>query len=782
MNEKTDSSPLENLPVPLSTFIGREKEIVTVKKLVLENRLVTLTGAGGSGKTRLALEVARNLLMEFKNRVWFIELASLRDPSLISQKITSTLNIREQSNQPLLDLLVYYLSMHPSLLVLDNCEHMINASAEIAQILLRKCANLKILATSREVLGITGEVAWIVPPLSLPEVQPWRSPESAQGALQEYVKSESIRLFIARAMANTPEFQLTTHNGAWVAEVCRRLDGMPLAIELAAAKIRSLSVKEIAERLDNRFQLLTSGSRTAPPRQQTLASMLDWSYNLLSGEEQKVLQRLSAFAGGTTLKAAEIVCVGEDVASAEVLEILSHLVDKSLVTVDRLEKGEIRYHLLETIREYAFEKLSQSKESETLRNRHLDFCLEFATEAELGIRGPDEIFWYEKLEEEHDNLRAALSWALESHNADAGLGLSSKLGFFWFVRGHFREGVEWLEKALAQRQGAAITSEAAAIKALCGLLIWSENPDRDRLAQLLEESLNLYQKLEDKTGIAWILNYMGVIEVYREDSDKAERLLGKSLALRREIGDPWCIAVTLQNFIVLALQRNDYASAREFAEETIAWFQQAGYQRGVARTFLDLTDIALHEGEYVKATDLLTRSLSYLVQIRDKWSVASVLERLATIASKLGNFKRAAQLFGAAESFREMLGMPLQGYEDDVYKKDVATVRENLSEATLTEYWVRGREMTLEQVVKFASYEPDSPSPAQAEKERVGGLTRREREAAVLIAQAKSNSEIAEAMTVTVKTVEAYVTRILRKLGFDSRVQIATWVIDNDIN
>jgi predicted ATPase/DNA-binding CsgD family transcriptional regulator len=703
-------------------------------------------------------------------------------PSLISQKITSTLNIREQSNQPLLDSLVYYLSMHPSLLVIDNCEHMIDACAEIVQILLLKCANLKILATSREVLGITGEVTWIVPPLSLPEVQPWTSPESARGAMHEYTKSESIQLFIARAMANTPEFQFTPHNGAWVAEICRRLDGMPLAIELAAAQIRSLSVKEIAKRLDNRFQLLTGGSRTAPPRQQTLASTVDWSYDLLSGEEQKVLQRLSVFAGGITLKTVEIVCLEEDVESAEVLETLSHLVDQSLVTVDRLERGEIRYHLLETIREYAFDKLAQSKELETLRNRHLDFYFEFAREAELGIRGPDEILWYEKLEEEHDNLRAALNWALESDNVDAGLRLSSDLGFFWFVRGHFREGVEWLEKVLAQRNGASTASEAAAIKALCGLLIWSEDSNNDRISRLLEESLRLYQELEDKMGVAWILNFMGVVELYREDSDKAEQLLDKSLALRREVGDPWCIAVTLQNFIALALQRNDYASAGEFAEETIAWFQRAGYQRGVARTLVDLTDIALHDKEYIKANNLLIQSLSYLVQIRDKWSVASVLERLATLASKLGNFERAAKLFGAAESFREMLGMPLQGYEDDAYKREVVTVRENLSEITLTQAWARGRDMTLDQVVEFVSREPQQSIPGQIKKEKFSGLTRRELEAAILIAQGKSNREIGETMTVAVKTVETYVTRILKKLGLDSRVQIATWVIENKLN
>ncbi|MGB7874323.1 MAG: LuxR C-terminal-related transcriptional regulator [Anaerolineales bacterium] len=781
MIEKLNSGRSNNLPIPVSTFIGREKEIVTAKGLILENRLVTITGAGGSGKTRLALQIAHGLLKNFYNNVWFVELASLTDPSHVSQKIASTLEIREQSNQPLLDSIVNYLSTRPSLLVLDNCEHLIEGSAEVADTLLQKCVDLKILTTSREGLGITGEVTWVVPPLSLPELQPWRGPDSARDSLKQYEKSESVQLFIARATAISPEFKLTRNNGAWVAEICRRLDGMPLAIELAAARVRTLSVQEIAERLDDRFGLLTVGSRTAATRHQTLAATIEWSYTLLTEKEQKLLQRLSVFLGGGTLKAIESVCMGNDINKSEVLDTLSQLVDKSLVVANR-RSGKNRYSLLETIREYAFAKLAQSNELGTIQNHHLDFFIQFAGEAELGIRGPDEIIWYERLEEEHDNLRSALGWAFESQNSEAGLRLSSKLGIFWFVRGYSREGVEWLERAVAQRQGASTATQAAVIKALCGQLIWSENPDRARLAQLLEESLNLYKKLEDKAGVAWILQYMGVVELFREESDKAEQLFSKSLALRKEVGDPWCIALTLQNFPTLAMQRNNYASAKEFAEETISWFQRAGYQRGIARTLLDLAEIALHDQEYIKANDLLTQSLSYFVKIRDNWSVAFVLELFATLASKLGNFERAAKLFGASESIREMIGMPRHGYEDAVYEKDVTVVRNNLSETVLTQAWEAGRDMTLEQVIEFVSREPDSPSPVQAETERVGGLTQREWEAAVLIAKGKSNREIAEAMTVTVKTVEAYVTRILRKLGFDSRVQVATWVIDNDLS
>src|SRR5258706_149812 len=329
--------PSSNLPTPLSTFIGRGHEITEVKQLLSAHRLVTITGAGGSGKTRLSLKVAGELYGEFEHGIWFVELASIIDPALVPQTIATSLNIREQSGRSLMDVLIDHLSASDMLLVIDNCEHLVSACAQFAETILQKCPELKILATSREALGITGEIVWTVPPLSLPMQQPWTNPASAQDALSHYEESESVQLFVARAMANSSEFQLTVENGAWVAEICRHLDGMPLAIELAAARVRSLSVQQIAQRLDDRFHLLTSGSRTAPHRQQTLESAIDWSYALLPPSEQKVLQRLSVFAGGATLDAAEAVCTSDGVELAQVLDILSHLVDKSLVKATKPE-------------------------------------------------------------------------------------------------------------------------------------------------------------------------------------------------------------------------------------------------------------------------------------------------------------------------------------------------------------------------------------------------------------------------------------------------------------
>ena len=767
-----------NIPVPVSTFIGRKKEIVTVENLVLENRLVTLVGAGGSGKTRLALRIAHELAGASKYGIWFLDLSSLTDPSLIYQKIASTIGIREHSSRSLLDMLVNYLSTHQSLLILDNCEHLIEACAEIADILLQKCADLKILATSREVLGITGEVSWIVPPLSLPKVQPWRGPTSAQEALGEYQKSESMQLFIARATTNAPKFKITSQNSAWVAEICRRLDGMPLAIELAAARVRTLSVQQIAERLDDRFRLLTAGSRTAASRHQTLAATIEWSYTLLSEKEQKLLQRFSVFPGSGTLKAIESVCMGHGIKKSEVLDTLSQLVDKSLV-VTRQKTGKKRYFLLETIQEFALEKLAESQEMKTTKDRHIDFFLNFAKEAEPKLSGPDELIWYERLEIEHDNLRSALAWALESQNSEAGLRLAGSLSFFWFVQGHLREGIIWLEKALENGQGASFASQAKALRFLGGLLMSSEKKDLYQISRLFEESLKLCRQLDDSSGIAWILNQSEVIAMMQGELREAKLLLEESLALRKEVGDPWSIAQTLQNFAPLFLKQNDFASAKDFAEETITWFQRAGYKRGVVRTSMDIAEIARLEGNSAYATTLLTKALPQLVQIGDKWSSAEVLESLATLAIDQHEIKRATQLFGIAEALREEIGMPLQEIEHEKYQKNVSKLQEHLSETEFSHVWRQGRTMTLEQVIEFIFHEPEMSPPVK--KEHLGGLTAREREAAVLIAHGKSNREIAETMTVTVKTVEANVTRILRKLGFDSRVQIAAWVIENDL-
>ena len=430
-----DASPPNNLPLELSSFVGREKELAEVRRLLESSRLLTLTGSGGCGKTRLAL-AAGELVEGFEDGVWVVDLAPLADPSLVPQAVASTLGVREQPGRLPTGTLSDYLGSKKVLLILDNCEHLVGACAELAEALLRSCPGLGVLATSREALGITGEVAWPVPALSLPDVR--RLPD-----IESLLHYESAPLFVERAAAVRPTFALTEQNAVAVAQICYRLDGIPLAIELAAARAKVLSVEQIAERLDDCFRLLAAGGRTAMPRHRTLHATMDWSHELLPDEERALFRRLSVFAGGFSLEAAESVCAGEDLERDDVLELLSHLVDKSLVvTSDR--DGETRYRLLETIRQYTREKLSESGEAGQVREWHAGYYLALAEAAEPELKGERQVAWLERFERDHDNLRAAMRWLLERGESEKAARLGWALWLFWWIRGTSpRDGARW---------------------------------------------------------------------------------------------------------------------------------------------------------------------------------------------------------------------------------------------------------------------------------------------------------------------------------------------------
>ena len=446
--------PPDNLPLQLTSFVGREREMAQVRELLEDNRLLTFTGPGGSGKTRLALVVASGLGRGFEDGVWLVELASLSDPELVPQAVASVLGVRETPGTPLVDSLRIHLGSRGVLLVLDNCEHLVEACASLAEALLHSCPNLRILATSREALGVSGETIFAIPPLSLPD--PRRLP-----ALESLPRYEATRLFVERAKAARHGFSLTEGNAMAVAQVCYRLDGIPLAIELAAARIRVLSAEQISSRLDDSFRLLTGGGRSALAHQRTLRTAMDWSHELLSEEEQAMLRRLSVFAGGFTLEAAETVGTGEGIEGDEILDLLASLVDKSLVLVDQQE--EIRYRLLETVRQYGREKLEESGEAERVRRRHANYYLALAEEAERGLSGSDQAPWLARLETEHDNLRAALRWSLGGGEAEPGLGLAAALWSFWYTRGHLSEGRRWLESAVFENGRLRTRTKARAL-------------------------------------------------------------------------------------------------------------------------------------------------------------------------------------------------------------------------------------------------------------------------------------------------------------------------------
>jgi predicted ATPase/DNA-binding CsgD family transcriptional regulator len=813
-----------NLPVPLSTFIGRQREIGDVRRLLLSNRLVTLTGPGGCGKTRLALKVAQELMGEFEHRVWFIELASVIDPVLVPQTIAAALNIREQSRQSLMDVLTDYLSASASLLVIDNCEHLILACAHVAETLLQKCPDLKILATSREVLGITGEVAWIVPPLSLPDQQPWINPISPQAAVRAYQESESVQLFVARAETIAQDFQLTAENGSWVAEICRRLDGMPLAIELAAARVRTLSIHEIAQRLDDRFDLLTGGSRTAPLRHQTLAATLDWSYALLSDLEQKVLQGLSIFASGGTLSAIEAICAREDSQSADVLDALSRLVDKSLVTVERPERGETRYRLLETIRQYGREKLAESGQLEESRDRYLDYFLQRAEKAEPHLSGAEQGEWLDWYEVEHDNLCVALEWCnADPGKALSGLRLAVACGRFWRLHGYLSEGRMHLTTALssAGAQG-RIIARAQALTLIANLAYLQS--DYPAMRPMAEEALSIWRELGDegKVEAAFTLDLLGELATAEGDYESASGLYQEALEIYKELNNPRGIGEIHMQFGWTAIRTGDYEQARVHLEEFLRLMQQVGDRTGLAYAFSGLGEVAVRQGQYERAISFLEQglaltrehgdkwgtgtmlgtlgwvalrqhdfkqmrkilgeSLTIRMEVNDKGGIAWCLEKLAEAKSDQAQFEEAARIFGHAEAVRAPVGSVIDPADRPEYNRTISRLRSALGEDAFAALWAEGATLRLEEIIECALPESDATMEStRTDKEKFGGLTAREREVARLIAQGKSNREIAEAMTVGVKTVETYVTRILNKLGFDSRVQIATWAIEKGL-
>jgi len=630
-NETTPSIAIprmrSNLPAQLTSFIGREQELAELKRLLITavdgarqgsesrtTRLVTLTGPGGTGKTRLSLHVAADLLAAFPDGVWLVELAPLVDPVLVPQTAAVAVGLREELGRPILDTLLGHLRAKIALLLLDNCEHLVAACAQLGEMLLRQCPDVRILASSREALGVPGEIVYRVPSLAFPP------PQSPVADVQSLLHYESTRLFGARASAALPGFTLTQDNAAAVAQICYRLDGIPLAIELAAARVALLRVEQIAARLDDRFRLLTGGSRTALPRHQTLRASIDWSYDLLPEPERVLLQRLSVFAGGWTLEAAEAVCgtlclegwaashghesppppsPHSDTSTLDVLDLLTQLVNKSLVIVEREQGEETRYRLLETIRQYVREKLLEAgaAEAEQVRDRHLDYFLSLAERAEPELIGPQQLGWLNRLEGELDNLRVALGWSLE-RDAEAGVRLASALGGFWEAHGYFRDGYKWLAQLLLRP--AAVSRTAVRAKALMvqsGLIIWR---DFGRGCSLAEESLALYREMGDRQGVARSISILGMGACLQDDYALARSRLAESLALYRALGDKLGIADVLSALGSFA-DNQDYLRARAYLEESLAIYRELGHLAGIGSTLSSLGMLALWQGDYTLA-------------------------------------------------------------------------------------------------------------------------------------------------------------------------------------
>jgi predicted ATPase/transcriptional regulator with XRE-family HTH domain len=668
ISRRVESIP-SNLPIQLTTFIGRQREISELTTLLSRAnpaRLVTLTGPGGIGKTRLALQTAIGLSNLYLDGIWFIDLAPLYTPELVIQTIASALRVTEAGTQSIEETLISYLRSKQILLVIDNCEHLIDAVAQSAEKLLRASARVQILATSREPLNIPGEVNFQVSPLSLPESQ--------DSASQTVMGHESVQLFIERARSVQPAFALTDANAGTIAHICRQLDGMPLAIELATARLTLLDLQQIASRLSDRFQLLTSGSRTALPRHKTLRAMIDWSYDLLSEQEKVLFCRLSVFAGGWTLEAAERVASDDvtaqraqdetimthplSIAIARTLDLLSHLVGKSLVVVDHQPGAGVRYRMLETVRQYATEKLIESGEQELIRNRHLNFFLALAEQAEPELRGGQQLVWLSQLDEAHDNLRTALAWSLEQKNAEAALRLVGALFEFWHIRGYTWEGRRWIGDALtAQGNIDALLSSSWRAKALLGngVLMYFQG-DYGEAQTNLETSQRIYRNLSNPFGEGYALYILGAIAFRQSNYPLARLHYEESLAIREAARDAWGVGNCLYGLGYVAMLEGNFEASRSCFEKSVTILREAGDQWSLAQPLDWLAWEVWFQGDVTKARSLLQESLSVRRRLLSKSGVATTLGSMAVMATVHGDYMTARLLEEEALSMAREVG------------------------------------------------------------------------------------------------------------------------------
>ena len=621
------------VPHSLTDLIGRDKERDVVAGRLRRFRLVTLTGPGGIGKTRLALAVASEVAAEYADGVWLVSLEALSDGGQVAPQIASTLGLKEDPERSALQMLTAFLRQKRLLLVLDNCEHLLEASARVSAHLLGECAGVQVLATSREALGLTGEGAWAVPGLSVPD------PAALPNLLTEY---ESVQLFVERAQAVNPQFDLTESSTPAVATICTRLEGIPLAIELAAARVRVLSAAQIAARLDDYLSLLTGGSRTALPRQQTLRSTLDWSYDLLGLPERRLLSRLSVFAGGWTLEAAEQVCAGGAVSVSSVLDLLTGLVDKSLVTAVPPEgerEGETRYRFLETVRQYAGERLAECGETKALRDRHLSWCVALAEDAEPHLRGHGQRIWLTRLETEHDNLRAGLAWgAASASGAEQTLRLAGSLWYFWYVRGHWVEAQKHLTAALA-REGAE-RNTVVRVRALQGLarLVFYQG-DWKTGHFLSEQMLTISREISDPVGEADSLTSLGYAKDIQGDGEAATSYFEQSLAICRDSGYRFGERMNYASLGNVKYAQQDLAAASSYFEQSLVISCEIGDHRSKAWDLRNLGMVKLYQGDCEAAGSLYEQSLAISRNLGDRYGELNSLYLLGCAKFNQGDLE-----------------------------------------------------------------------------------------------------------------------------------------------
>jgi predicted ATPase/DNA-binding CsgD family transcriptional regulator len=759
-----------NLPVALTSFVGRERELAQASELLSRYRLLTLSGVGGVGKTRTAVQIAARLSGTFREGVCLVELAALNDANLLEQTILAALSVGESTRQSdRRATLIAYLRNREMLLVLDNCEHLVEGCARLVDALLKNCPHLRILATSREVLQIGGEAVLPLAPLAVP------TPDLAVGQLGE---NEAVRLFRERAQTTRPDWQLTEQNAVAVAEICRELDGIPLALELAAARLKGLSAEQIAARLHDRFRLLAGGNRAALPHQQTLRGLVEWSYNLLPEREKIGLNRLAIFAGGWTVEAAETVAAGEYrtahgwgvIEPGEVLDLLLELINKSLVVVENGTPQ--RYYLLETIRQYAAQKLAESGERETVAARHFDWCLDFAQTAEKQLQGAQQLEWLARLDAEYDNLRAALSKQPQAANFGE---LPAALGRYWYDRSRL-EGADWLETALSQIDDKNVRLQ---IKIRHWLAMLLATNDYDRTFGLHQTNLSLARQLGDKTIQAQTLVGLGWQALFHGKFEQIGIFGQEALGLAMDSGDK---ASRLDALILLTLSvvaTNAKTSVQQQIEEAFDLCRELGNEARLA-TVGQLRGMSeLVQGNMDEGKKYLHESLRLHWKFRNLAGLPIDLLCLADI-EVTNNPHRATVLLGVVQQIFEDVNEPIPPAPLAIMQQILATARAELGQEVYQKGLAEGRALRLEEVVALVLNPPDAKPLAKVET-TTEELTGRELEVLREIAAGLSNAQIAQKLVISPRTVDAHLRSIYAKIGVTSRSAATRYALDHDL-
>jgi predicted ATPase len=692
------SGSRHTLPYQLTSFVGREQEIAQLEELVTANRVVTLTGAGGAGKTRLAIEVASRLVGTFADGVWLVELAAITDPRLVPQAAAQALKVKEQPTRPVIATLSDYLASKKLLLVLDNAEHLLEACVHLVDEIVRRCRDITVLLTSRERLGMAGELTYRVPSLTVPDPGDNVAPD----ALLAY---EGVRLFVDRARLVRPDFSVASENAASLASICHRLDGIPLAIELAAPRLRSMSVEELSQRLDQRFALLTDGSPAALPRHRTLRSMTDWSYDLLTDIEQATLRRVSVFAGGWTLAAAEHVCTGDRIEKSDTLGLLTSLADKNLVITEENE-GATRYRMLETIRQYALDRLRETGEEAQWRSRHFAWVLALAEEAFQSLRGPQQGLWIDRMARELDNVRAALQWAIDEKLADA-FRIAPGLARWWVRRASLSEARQWFDRLLnAIPRDRAPHDRARALGAVGNMAM--DLGACEEAERLFRESDALFRAIGHARGSAHMQTNLAVALLHQSQYAAAEPLLMECVQVARSLGDDRLVAVNLGNLAVVADEQGDVDRAALLRGEALALARSVGDSFLMSESLNDQGRAEYRDGKLQSAAETFLESLTIARELADPVATIWALECFAELAAAEHSHERAATILGAVWPLREEIGLRIPPREEREHKRVTAAARAALGDAAFDRAWRGGGEMSLDEAVRYALNDQDA--------------------------------------------------------------------------